>query len=57
MDDVGGVPLSEPGLQGVGMYIIDDPKKRAVGFKLSEGIEVPPELTSRFKFASNKNEY
>jgi hypothetical protein len=26
------------------MYTIDDPKKRAVGFKLSEGMEVPPSL-------------
>jgi hypothetical protein len=25
------------------MYTIDDPKKRAVGFKLSEGMEVPTE--------------
>jgi len=26
------------------MYSINDPKKRAVGFKLSEGMEVPEEL-------------
>jgi hypothetical protein len=36
------------------MYSIDDPKKRAVGFKLSEGMEVPNEL-SRFKFAKQKS--
>src|ERR1700729_1892633 len=37
------------------MYTVDDPKKRAVGFKLSEGMEVPPELASRFKFARQKS--
>jgi hypothetical protein len=31
------------------------PKKRAVGFKLSEGMEVPAELASRFKFATGKS--
>jgi hypothetical protein len=34
------------------MDIVDDPKKRAVGFKLSEGVEVPAELASRFRFGS-----
>jgi hypothetical protein len=33
------------------MYTVDDPTKRAVGFKLSEGADVPLELASRFKFA------
>jgi hypothetical protein len=37
------------------MYTIDDPKKRAVGFKLSEGMEVPTELAPRFKFATQKS--
>ena len=37
------------------MYSIDDPKKRAVGFKLSEGMEVPEELEGRFKFARQKS--
>jgi hypothetical protein len=37
------------------MYTIDDPKKRAVGFKLSEGMEVPAELATRFKFARQKS--
>ncbi|MGI9074094.1 MAG: phage tail protein [Bryobacteraceae bacterium] len=37
------------------MYTIDDPKKRAVGFKLSEGMEVPAELAPRFKFATHKS--
>jgi hypothetical protein len=36
-------------------YTVDDPKRRAVGFKLSEGMEVPVELASRFKFASRKS--
>jgi hypothetical protein len=37
------------------MYAIDDPTKRAVGFKLSEGMDVPAELASRFKFARQKS--
>ncbi|MBE0685202.1 MAG: phage tail protein [Anaerolineaceae bacterium] len=37
------------------MYTVDDPKKRAVGFKLSEGMEVPPELAEKFKFARQKS--
>jgi len=41
----------ESGLSINVMYTIDDDKKRAVGFKLSEGMEVPEELASRFKFA------
>ena len=36
------------------LYPLDDPKKRAVGFKLSEGMEVPAELGS-FKFARQKS--
>ena len=45
----------ENGLSINVMYTIDDPKKRAVGFKLSEGMEVPVELASRFKFARQKS--
>jgi len=37
------------------LYTLDDPKKRAVGFKLSDGMEVPPELAERFKFARQKS--
>jgi hypothetical protein len=37
------------------MYTVDDPKKRAVGFKLSEGMEVPRELEGKFKFARQKS--
>ena len=37
------------------MYTIEEPKKRAVGFKLSEGMEVPAELAQRFKFATQKS--
>jgi len=37
------------------MYSINDPKKRAVGFKLSEGMEVPKELEGKFKFARQKS--
>jgi hypothetical protein len=45
----------ESGLSINVMYTIDDAKKRAVGFKLSEGMEVPAELASRFKFATQKS--
>jgi hypothetical protein len=37
------------------MYTIDDATKRAVGFKLSDGMEVPEELATRFKFARQKS--
>ncbi|MFE3753187.1 phage tail protein [Nocardia tengchongensis] len=36
------------------MYTLDDAGKRAVGFKLSEGMDVPEELGS-FKFARQKS--
>jgi hypothetical protein len=36
------------------MYTLDDAGKRAVGFKLSDGMEVPVELAS-FKFARQKS--
>jgi hypothetical protein len=45
----------ESGLSINVMYPIDDPKKRAVGFKLSDGMDVPDELASRFKFARQKS--
>lgn len=45
----------EDGLAVNVMYTIDDPKKRAVGFKLSEGMEVPKELAEKFKFARQKS--
>jgi hypothetical protein len=37
------------------MYTIDNPKKRAVGFKLSEGMDIPKELATKFKFAKQKS--
>jgi hypothetical protein len=37
------------------MYTLADAKKRAVGFKLSQGMDVPEELASRFKFARQKS--
>jgi hypothetical protein len=45
----------ESGLSINVMYSINDPKKRAVGFKLSEGMEVPQELEDKFKFAKQKS--
>jgi hypothetical protein len=45
----------ESGLSINVMYGIEDGQKRAVGFKLAEGMEVPEELASRFKFARQKS--
>lgn len=45
----------ESGLAVNVLYTINDPKKRAVGFKLSEGMEVPKELVDKFKFARQRS--
>jgi hypothetical protein len=45
----------ESGLSINVMYGLADGAKRAVGFKLSEGMEIPEELASRFKFARQKS--
>ena len=45
----------ESGLSVNVLYTIDDPRKRAVGFKLSDGMDVPAELETRFKFARQKS--
>jgi hypothetical protein len=45
----------ESGLSINVMYTIEDAGKRAVGFKLSDGMEVPEELASRFKFARQRS--
>lgn len=45
----------ESGLSINVMYTIDDEGKRAVGFKLSEGMEVPAELAESFKFARQRS--
>ena len=45
----------ESGLSINVLYTIDDAGKRAVGFKLSDGMEVPAELAPRFKFARQKS--
>jgi hypothetical protein len=44
----------ESGLSINVLYTLKDASKRAVGFKLSDGMEVPAEL-SRFKFARQKS--
>ena len=44
----------ESGLSINVMYSIDG-GKRAVGFKLAEGMEIPEELAPRFKFARQKS--
>ncbi len=45
----------ESGLAINVMYGLEDGGKRAVGFKLSEGMDVPLELSSKFKFATQKS--
>ena len=45
----------ESGLSINVMYGLGDGEKRAVGFKLADGMEVPEELASRFKFARQKS--
>ena len=45
----------ESGLSINVMYALDDGKQRAVGFKLSDGMDVPDELASRYKFARQKS--
>jgi hypothetical protein len=45
----------ESGLSINVMYGLEPGSKRAVGFKLSEGMDVPDELASRFKFATQKS--
>ena len=45
----------ESGLSINVMYGLEEGGKRAVGFKLSDGMEVPEELATRFKFARQKS--
>jgi hypothetical protein len=45
----------ESGLAINVLYTLDNPKKRAVGFKLSEGMAVPKELEEKFKFVRQKS--
>jgi hypothetical protein len=45
----------ESGLAINVMYGVEEGGKRAVGFKLSDGMEVPGELASSFKFARQKS--
>ena len=45
----------ESGLSINVMYSVEEGGKRAVGFKLSDGMEVPEELAASFKFARQKS--
>jgi len=45
----------ESGLSINVLYTLGDAGKRAVGFKLSDGMEVPAELATRFKFVRQKS--
>jgi hypothetical protein len=45
----------ESGLSINVMYGLEEGQKRAVGFKLADGMDVPEELADRFKFARQKS--
>ncbi|MET9259681.1 phage tail protein [Amycolatopsis sp. NPDC004079] len=45
----------ESGLSINVMYTLGEGGKRAVGFKLSDGMDVPGELADKFKFARQKS--
>jgi hypothetical protein len=45
----------ESGLSINVLYTLEDAGKRAVGFKLSDGMEVPDELAPKFKFVRQKS--
>ncbi|MCZ9882903.1 phage tail protein [Arthrobacter sp. B2a2-09] len=57
--DVDGLRMAyvfyESGLSINVMYSLEEGGKRAVGFKLADGMEIPEELASRFKFARQKS--
>jgi hypothetical protein len=57
--EVAGIRMAyvfyESGLSINVMYTVEDGGKRAVGFKLSDGMEIPAELADRFKFARQKS--
>jgi hypothetical protein len=57
--EAGGIRFAyvfyENGLSINVMYTLEDGGKRAVGFKLSDGMDVPEELAERFKFARQKS--
>jgi hypothetical protein len=57
--DVEGIRMAhvfyESGLAVNVMYTLGDGGKRAVGFKLSEGMDVPAELQGKFKFATQRS--
>jgi hypothetical protein len=44
----------ESGLSINALYTLEDSGKRAVGFKLSDGMDIPDELAA-FKFARQKS--
>ncbi len=45
----------ESGLSVNVLYTLEDAGKRAVGFKLSDGMDVPEELETKFKFVRQKS--
>lgn len=57
--EVAGIRMAyvfyESGLSINVMYTVEDGGKRAVGFKLSDGMEIPEELAEKFKFARQKS--
>lgn len=45
----------EDGLSINVLYTLDESGKRAVGFKLSDGMDIPKELAEKFKFVRQKS--
>ncbi|MGX7244209.1 phage tail protein [Enterococcus quebecensis] len=57
--EVDGIKMAyvfyENGLAVNVMYTLEEGGKRAVGFKLSDGMEIPVEFEGKFKFARQKS--
>jgi len=57
--ETGGIRFAyvfyESGLAVNVMYTVEDSGKRAVGFKLSDGMDIPDELATQFRFARQKS--
>lgn len=53
--EVDGIFWYDNGLAVNVLYTLEEGGKRAVGFKLSDGIEIPKEFEGKFKFARQRS--
>ncbi len=53
--EVDGFVFYDNGLAVNVLYTLEEGGKRAVGFKLSDGIEIPKEFEGKFKFARQRS--